>query len=104
MRALNTHGWSDYSGWAEILAADVPGVIASTTILLVNETQVHLSWQVPEANGSPVDAYTIEILSSTGSYVAEETHCGSASAATIVTEAACTIPMSAFSVDPLLLT
>jgi hypothetical protein len=36
--------------------------------------------------------------------VAEETNCGSASDATIVTEASCTIPMSTFSEDPLLLT
>lgn len=104
MRALNIHGWSDSSVWAEVLAADVPGVVASTTIQLVDETQVQLSWQEPEANGSPVDAYTVEILSSTGSYVAEETHCGSTGAATIVTEAACTIPMSAFTEAPLLLT
>lgn len=38
MRALNIHGWSDYSVWAEILAADVPGVIASTSIELADDT------------------------------------------------------------------
>jgi hypothetical protein len=32
VRALNIHGWSDTSEWALILAADVPGIVASTTI------------------------------------------------------------------------
>jgi hypothetical protein len=77
--------------------------VASTTIQLVDETQVRLSWQEPEANGSPVDAYRIEIMSSTGAYATEETYCGGSGASTIVTDASCTIPMSAFAAAPLLL-
>lgn len=40
VRALNIHGWSGYSNLADVLAADVPGVIASTTIAIVNEASV----------------------------------------------------------------
>ena len=77
--------------------------MASTTILLVDESQVQLAWQAPAANGSPVDAYRIEIMSSTGAYVSEETYCGGAGASTIVAGATCTLPMSAFAAAPLLL-
>lgn len=77
--------------------------MASATIQLLDETQVRLAWQEPEANGSPVSAYQIEIMSSTGSYETEETYCGGSGASTIVTEASCTIPMSALSSAPLAL-
>jgi hypothetical protein len=40
VRALNIHGWSAYSSTADVLAADVPGVIASTTIAIVSEASV----------------------------------------------------------------
>ena len=83
--------------------------MASTTIQLVDDTQVRLSWQEPVANGSPVSAYRIEILSLAGAYEPlpsdqSNTYCGGSGASTIVTEASCTIPMSAFSLAPLLLT
>jgi hypothetical protein len=61
---------------------------------------VQLSWQVPEANGSPIDAYLVEFLASSGSYVEEDTYCGGE---TLISEASCVFPMSYFTGSPLLL-
>jgi hypothetical protein len=61
---------------------------------------VQLSWQVPEANGSPIDAYFVELLASSGSYVEEDTSCGGE---TLISEASCVFPMSYFTGSPLLL-
>jgi hypothetical protein len=100
VRAYNIHGWSAWSAWGEVLAADVPGIIESTTIAIVESTQVQLSWQVPEANGSPIDAYLVEFLTSSGSYVEEDTYCGGE---TLAVEASCVFPMSYFTGSPLFL-
>jgi hypothetical protein len=43
-RARNIHGWGAWSDEADILAAAVPGVIASTTIALEAENMVAFSW------------------------------------------------------------
>jgi hypothetical protein len=73
--AYNIHGWGPYSPEANILAADVPGVIASTTIQLTGGTSVQFSWQSPETNGSPISAYKVEILTSTSAYAEETEYC-----------------------------
>ena len=97
--AYNIHGWGSYSPEASILAADVPGVIQSTTIELTGGTSVKLSWQSPVINGSPVSAYKVEILRSTGVYAEETEYCSGSVDPSFVTTASCTIPMATFS-DP----
>jgi hypothetical protein len=97
--ALNVHGWGPVSSVATILAADVPGVIASATIALTGGTSVRLAWQVPAANGSPIDSYKVELLGTTGTYVTEAVHC-SGTAPAVLSAASCTLPMSALTSAP----
>jgi hypothetical protein len=99
-RAYNVHGWGPLSEAAGILAADFPGPIAGTTIEQVGGTEVKLAWQTPDANGSPVDAYRVEVLASSGSYLEETTHCSGAVDPTVLSAASCQVPMSAFSSAP----
>jgi len=99
-RAYNAHGWGALSDEVDVLAADYPAVIASTTIELVDDVQVQFSWQSPEPNGSPIDAYKVEILSSTGSYLEETAQCSGAVDPTVSDPASCRLPMAAFSADP----
>ena len=99
-RAYNAHGWGALSDVANILAADYPAVIPSSTIELLESSEIKFSWQSPEPNGSPVNAYKVEILSSTGSYLEETAHCSGAVDPTILSVASCLVPMSAFSVSP----
>ena len=68
-RARNIHGWGDYSTATEVLAATIPGVIATTSIELVADNSITLAWQIPDENGSPISAYLVEIMDSTGAYV-----------------------------------
>jgi len=99
-RARNIHGWGPFSDVASVLAAEVPSTIASASIALLANSQVKFSWQVPPSNGSPVDAYKVEIQSSSGSYLEETTYCGGAGAANVVTEASCSLPMPSFTQSP----
>lgn len=80
-------------------------MIASTTIALEAENMVTFLWQPPEPNGSPVDAYKLEIYKPsttepTGSWLEETQHCSGNVDPTVVTAAACHIPMSVFSGAP----
>jgi hypothetical protein len=100
VRALNVHGWSQFSDEVNVLAAEVPGVIASTEISIVDGTQVRFAWQTPAANGSPIDAYKLEIQASDLSYVEETAYCSGAVDPSITLNAACQMPMSAFVAAP----
>ena len=100
MRALNVHGWSVYSDAADVLAAEVPGIIANTSISIHMGTQVKFAWQIPSPNGSPISAYKIEVQDSTGTYIEETTTCSGSVDPTITLNAACYVPMATFAAAP----
>ena len=83
-----------------MLAADFPAIITSSSIEIVDDVEVLLAWQSPDPNGSPLDAYKVEIQTSTESFVEETQFCSGALDPTIIDRASCRMPMSAFSEDP----
>jgi hypothetical protein len=102
-RAYNIHGWGPFSAPADVLAADFPGVVDGARIAKVGGTDVELSWRSPEPNGSPVDAFAVEIRAADGTYHEETTWCSGAVDPASVGEASCRVPMAAFSSAPWLL-
>ena len=64
-RVENVHGWSSFSPIAAILSAKAPDEPLAPSAAIVGQS-VALSWSAPLANGSPVNAYKIEILALDG--------------------------------------
>jgi hypothetical protein len=61
---------------------------------------VLLQWAVPADNGSPIDAYKVEILGEDGNYYEDSTYCGGVNLADVVLVAECTVPMSYLAEGP----
>ena len=96
VRAANAWGAGDYSPVATILAADVPlAPAAPTTAIEATAGDVVITWVAPDAQGSALTTYLVEIEGSTpGAWSAETTYCGGSTAVT------CQVPMSVFWAGP----
>lgn len=68
----------------------------STTVI---DSNVIIAWSAPESNGSPINAYIIELRDHDGEYHLQTTYCdGSSSAVRLATS--CTIPLSVLIAEP----
>mmetsp|Transcript_9442 Transcript_9442/g.8982 ORF Transcript_9442/g.8982 Transcript_9442/m.8982 type:complete len:418 (+) Transcript_9442:1180-2433(+) len=95
IKATNLHGDAlSFSDPVTIKTGEAPGK-PNTPTTTDDGIYVEISWSAPVINSFAVDQYDIEILSSDTFYYNELTYCDG-SDATIVTNAACKIPMQVF--------
>ena len=52
-----------------------------------------MQWAVPADNGSPINAYKVEIIGEDGQYYEDTTYCGGLYLNDVLLEAECTVPM-----------
>jgi hypothetical protein len=85
-----------------VLAANVPSQVG---IALVNpesaiSTNVVVSWMAPNANGSPITRYEVQLQASNGNFMTIKSICDGGSADALST-LSCTFPMSQVILPPL---
>lgn len=99
VEAANSVGYSIYSSPVSILAAQIPGQLASPTTLMVGSS-IQISWLAPNSRGSPITSYIV--LIGTGdltTYVADNTNCNGA-LSTILTAQSCLVPFTSLRAQP----
>ena len=104
LSAQNEQGWGPAVGPVEVLAASVPSQMAMVTVAdIADVSSILIDWAAPAANGSPISAYEIRILTSTvGVYVEALSDCnGAAADAILYTQ--CVVPMTTLVAAPFLL-
>lgn len=90
-RALNVHGWGQFSPISFVLLANRPDTLAGATTTNVG-TDVEITWEVtPFDRWSPVFEYRIKIMRFDGIYI-EHPSCDGKDA-TIIAELKCTVTM-----------
>lgn len=87
-RARNIFGWSDYSQVSSIVTMMVPSQVASAPTVTLEVTNVEITWSEPDARGSPITHYIVQIINSAGEFVESELYCSG------VSTTSCMIPMS----------
>jgi len=101
VEARNAYGYSEYSAEVAVLAASRPSTpLAPTT--MVDGSNILVSWQEPDINGSPIESYTISLRQWNYQYSVNTEWCDGSQPATIYTRT-CTIPQSVFGQAPYLL-
>lgn len=98
IRALNIHGWSDWSDTLITHSTSVPDKPQPPTTS-VNNKFIRVSWIAPNNNYEALDAFKVKITTSdVEQYVEDLTYCNGANAVTF-SRKYCEIPVSLFS-DP----
>jgi len=98
-RASNKYGWGPFSDEVSILAASVPDQVAQPTTSISN-TFVKISWTEPTTNSAAITAYDIVIKESDGSTFTADTSNCDGTAAAIVLNKYCFVPMSTLRGSP----
>jgi hypothetical protein len=90
IKARNQFGFSDPSEVFYILCATVPDPpVAPLTVTVASD--VTISWQLPNENGSPITAYKVYLRAHDGVYIQETVHCSSTTE--MVAARSCTMPL-----------
>ena len=95
VQARNAYGYSVFSQFVFILAAQVPDQPAQPTTVW-SPDDVIVSWTEPDSGGSPLTGYTVLFIQHDGAYSSEPTNCDMTSS--LLTT--CTVPVLALKSEP----
>jgi hypothetical protein len=98
LRAQNKWGFGGFSDIADIEASAAPGQVAAPTTE-ISGTNARISWTTPDEFGSSITTYTIEIMTTLGTYVEETAYCDGTQAS-IVSALYCEIPITVLRASP----
>lgn len=100
VRASNIYGFGEFSDEFTFKASQEPQQIASDVISTQNDLlNVHVTWQEPDDNESPITAYFIEIRHSDGITFSEASEC-IGSDPLILSNLECFIPLTTLRTSP----
>jgi hypothetical protein len=83
VRAFNAHGWGPTSPTATIVASAAPDQMDAPTTALSGGVNVRVSWTAADANSDPVDAYEVQLATTSGSYAIAPLACDGAGASAL---------------------